>query len=47
MIEVKNVNKVYENGGVKTQALFDISFKIEEGEFVAIIGPSGSGYPRL
>lgn len=43
MIEVINVNKIYDNEGVRTQALFDISFKIEKGEFVAIIGPSGSG----
>jgi len=47
MIEVKNINKSYINGETTTQVLFDISFKIEKGEYVAIIGPSGSGKSTL
>lgn len=43
MIECVNVNKIYETGDVQTQVLYDISFKINKGEFVAITGPSGSG----
>lgn len=43
MIECLNVNKIYENGDIKTQVLKNISFKINKGEFVAISGPSGSG----
>ena len=40
MIEFKNVSKVYENG---TEALQDISLKIEQGEFVFVVGASGAG----
>jgi putative ABC transport system ATP-binding protein len=43
MIEVKNVTKTYRTGDIDYQALKNVSFKIEDGEFVAIMGPSGSG----
>ncbi len=43
MIELKNVSKIYESGDVKTYALKKVSFRVEDGEFVAIMGPSGSG----
>ncbi|MEE3078003.1 MAG: phosphonate ABC transporter ATP-binding protein [Bdellovibrionota bacterium] len=40
VLEVKNVNKVYPNG---THALKGVSFDVKEGEFLVIIGLSGSG----
>lgn len=41
-IKLKNINRIYGNK-VKTQVLFDINLSIEQGEFVSIIGQSGSG----
>ena len=43
MIEIKNLDKYYINGQMKLHALKNINFFVERGEFVAIMGSSGSG----
>ena len=44
MIEFKNVSKQYKNG---THALENVNLKVEDGEFVYIMGPTGSGKSTL
>lgn len=42
-VTFENVKKVYRTGEVEIQALHDVNFEIEEGEFCVIVGSSGAG----
>ena len=44
MLDLKHVSKTYKNG---VNALYDVNLKIDQGEFVYIIGPTGSGKSSL
>ncbi len=47
ILRVENLTKVYGEGANQVRALDGISFSVEKGRFVAIIGPSGSGKSTL
>ena len=42
-VEFKNVSKTYHMGEVDIEALRDVNFTIEKGEFCVIVGASGAG----
>ncbi len=47
VIEIQNVNKIYNESEVKVHAVNGVTLDFEEGEFAAIVGPSGSGKTTL
>jgi putative ABC transport system ATP-binding protein len=47
VIELKNVEKTYNDSEVKVHAVRGVDLSFEEGEFTAIVGPSGSGKTTL
>jgi NitT/TauT family transport system ATP-binding protein len=47
MLEIGNLAKTYGAGEKETQALRDVTFVVENGEFVCVVGPSGCGKTTL
>ena len=42
-IRLENVSKSYKIGDATVKVLSDVSLRIDDGDFVSIVGPSGSG----
>ena len=46
-LEIRNVGKTYGTGAKATHAIADVSFAVEDREFVCVVGPSGCGKTTL
>ncbi|MDE5766446.1 MAG: ABC transporter ATP-binding protein, partial [Clostridia bacterium] len=46
-LSLKNVSKRYRTGEIEVEALKDVSFDLEDGEFTVVLGSSGAGKTTL
>lgn len=47
VLDMHGISMIYRAGLVETHALVDVDLRVDEGEFVSILGPSGSGKSSL
>jgi NitT/TauT family transport system ATP-binding protein len=47
LLEIRNVGKTYGSGAKATHAIADVSFGVDDREFVCVVGPSGCGKTTL
>lgn len=47
IVELRKINKTYNQGSIPVQVLKDVSLSVDKGEYIAIMGPSGSGKSTL
>ena len=47
LIEIRDLSKVYQRGKQKVEVLHHIELDVEQGDFLALMGPSGAGKTTL
>lgn len=46
LVQLSHIEKSYGQGGSQVPVLHDVNFSMKKGEYIAIMGPSGSGKVR-